>query len=61
MLDFDLAELYEVPAKALNQAVKRNSQRFPEDFMFTSDYNVFSVVSVLASPINSLETNIIDF
>jgi hypothetical protein len=34
MLDFDLAELYEVPTKALNQAVKRNSQRFPSDFMF---------------------------
>jgi hypothetical protein len=29
-----LAELYAVPTKALNQAVKRNSERFPEDFMF---------------------------
>ncbi len=34
MLDSDLAELYGVPTKALNQAVKRNSNRFPEDFMF---------------------------
>jgi hypothetical protein len=34
MLDFDLAELYEVQTKALNQAVKRNIDRFPEDFMF---------------------------
>jgi hypothetical protein len=34
MLDFDLAELYEVPTKALNQSVKRNIQRFPLDFMF---------------------------
>ncbi|MFM8471771.1 MAG: ORF6N domain-containing protein [Limisphaerales bacterium] len=34
MLDFHLAELYEVPTKALNQAVKRNIERFPEDFMF---------------------------
>lgn len=34
MLDFDLAELYEVQTKALNQAVKRNADRFPEDFMF---------------------------
>jgi hypothetical protein len=34
MLDFDLAALYEVPTKALNQAVKRNAERFPEDFMF---------------------------
>ena len=34
MLDRDLAYLYGVETKALNQAVKRNLQRFPEDFMF---------------------------
>ena len=34
MFDVDLAKLYGVTTKALNQAVKRNSQRFPEDFMF---------------------------
>jgi hypothetical protein len=34
MLDFDLAALYEVPTKALNQAVKRNLKRFQNDFMF---------------------------
>ena len=34
MLDYDLAALYEVPTKALNQAVKRNPKRFPSDFMF---------------------------
>ena len=34
MLDRDLAKLYRVPAKVLNQAVKRNIKRFPEDFMF---------------------------
>jgi hypothetical protein len=34
MLDSGLAALYEVPVKALNQAVKRNLDRFPEDFMF---------------------------
>jgi hypothetical protein len=34
MFDFDLAELYGVPTKALNQAVTRNAERFPEDFMF---------------------------
>lgn len=34
MLDFDLAFLYGVETKALNQAVKRNTNRFPEDFMF---------------------------
>ena len=34
MLDYDLAQLYGVPTKALNQAVTRNIQRFPADFMF---------------------------
>jgi len=34
MLDFELAELYGVPTKVLNQAVKRNIERFPADFMF---------------------------
>ncbi len=34
MLDADLAELYGVPTKVLNQAVKRNKNRFPPDFMF---------------------------
>jgi len=34
MLDFDLAKLYQVETKALNQAVKRNIKRFPPDFMF---------------------------
>ncbi len=34
MLDFDLAFLYEVETRVLNQAVKRNIDRFPRDFMF---------------------------
>lgn len=34
MLDFDLAELYEIETRVLNQAVKRNKSRFPLDFMF---------------------------
>ncbi|MDI6736002.1 MAG: ORF6N domain-containing protein [bacterium] len=34
MLDRDLAELYEVPTRRLNEQVKRNIKRFPEDFMF---------------------------
>jgi hypothetical protein len=34
MIDGDLAELYQVETKVLNQAVKRNHDRFPEDFMF---------------------------
>ena len=34
MLDRDLAEMYGVQTKVLNQAAKRNIERFPEDFMF---------------------------
>lgn len=34
MLDFDLAELYEVETRVLKQAVRRNIDRFPEDFLF---------------------------
>jgi hypothetical protein len=34
MLDADLAELYGVPTKRLNEQVKRNADRFPEDFIF---------------------------
>ncbi len=33
-MDFDLAEIYDVSTKALNQAVKRNLSRFPDDFIF---------------------------
>jgi hypothetical protein len=35
MIDADLAALYEVSTKALKQQVKRNINRFPEDFMFS--------------------------
>jgi hypothetical protein len=34
IIDADLAALYDVPTKALNQAIKRNAERFPADFMF---------------------------
>ena len=39
MLDYDLAELYEVETRVLNQAVKRNIARFPDDFMFRLKVN----------------------
>jgi hypothetical protein len=39
MLDRDLAVLYGVPAKRLNEAVKRNKKRFPSDFMFKLTWN----------------------
>ena len=34
MIDADLAEVYDVATRALNQAIKRNAERFPEDFAF---------------------------
>lgn len=34
IIDSDLADLYGVPTKRLNEQVKRNRERFPEDFMF---------------------------
>ena len=34
MIDADLAEVYDVTTKRLNEQVKRNAERFPEDFMF---------------------------
>ena len=39
MLDRDLAVLYQVPTKQLNRAVRRNMDRFPEDFMFLLNHN----------------------
>jgi len=39
MLDFELAELYDVETRVLNQAVKRNRDRFPIDFMFQLSEN----------------------
>lgn len=38
-LDFDLAELYEVETRVLNQAIKRNIESFPNDFMFRLTYD----------------------
>ena len=54
MLDFDLAQLYEVPTKVLNQAVKRNIQRFPEDFMFELTREEYS--EILRSQIVTLRS-----
>ena len=44
MFDFDLAELYEVQTKVLNQAVKRNIKRFPYDFMFRLTFDEWDSV-----------------
>ncbi|MBO4551115.1 MAG: ORF6N domain-containing protein [Bacteroidaceae bacterium] len=45
MLDFDLAELYNVETRVLNQAVKRNIERFPADFMFRLTAEEWSLIS----------------
>ena len=42
MLDFDLARLYQVETKVLNQAVERNARRFPPDFMFQLSLKEFT-------------------
>ncbi len=44
IIDSDLADLYGVAAKVLNQAVKRNIERFPEDFMFQLTEEEFAVL-----------------
>ena len=44
MLDSDLAELYGVPTKVLNQAVNRNKDRFPDDFMFRLSDEEFQIL-----------------
>ena len=46
ILDRDLAALYQVETKVLNQAVKRNIERFPEDFMFQLTHQEWMKVSV---------------
>lgn len=53
LLDADLAELYGVETKALNQAVKRNLDRFPDDFMFqltAAEWEQMRSQSVTSSP-----------
>ena len=44
MIDSDLAALYGVEARALNQAVKRNLARFPDDFMFQLSKGEFALL-----------------
>ena len=54
MLDFDLAALYETETRILKQAVRRNIERFPEDFMFESTENeIFKLVSQIVIPSKS--------
>lgn len=53
MLDTDLAALYGVPTKVLNQAVKRNRERFPVDFMFQLTWD--EALAVRARPVTGPE------
>ena len=56
LLDFDLAALYEVETKVLNQAVKRNIKRFPKDFMFRLSIEEWESIRsqiVTGSPVQS--------
>jgi len=55
MLDRDLAELYEVEVKRLNEATKRNIKRFPADFMFQLTQNEWKI---LRSQIATAKINI---
>ena len=50
MLDFDLAEMYQVETRVLNQAVKRNIERFPKDFMFQLTLEEFVMTSRMKRP-----------
>ena len=57
MLDFDLAELYQVETKVLKQTVRRNLDRFPEDFMFelTDDEYNSLIISLRSQNVMSNE------
>ncbi|MBW2998376.1 ORF6N domain-containing protein [Candidatus Woesearchaeota archaeon] len=55
MLDSDLAYLYEVETKQMNRAVRRNIERFPEDFMFQLTEEEFLRLQYITSKENSLE------
>ena len=51
MLDEDLAEMYKVETKRLNEQVKRNINRFPKDFMFTlTSKEYINLKSQIATP-----------
>lgn len=54
MLDFDLALLYEVETRVLNQSIKRNVEKFPEDFMFRLTESEWQIL--LSSQIVMMDT-----
>ena len=59
MLDFDLAALYQVETRVLKQAVRRNLERFPEDFLFRltleeSNLLIYNGVSQIVIPLGTI-------
>ena len=58
MLDYDLAAMYGVETKVLNQAVKRNIERFPEDFMFQLTKGEWEILKCQNGTSNSLRSQI---
>jgi hypothetical protein len=58
MLDFDLAEMYEVETKNLNLAVKRNIKRFPEDFMFRLTVSEWNDMRLQIATASQLKRNV---
>ena len=58
MLDRDLAELYNVETKRLNEAVKRNIERFPEDFMFRLETEEWDCLRSQIATLNKEKRNL---
>jgi hypothetical protein len=58
MFDSDLAEVYQVTTRILNQAVKRNLQRFPEDFMFRLSAEEVADLSMRSQIVTASKRNI---
>ena len=59
MLDFDLAELYETETKVLKQAVRRNLNRFPSDFMFELTRDEYNFLKSQIVTLESLRSQIV--
>ena len=62
MLDFDLAAMYGVETRVLNQAVRRNIERFPEDFMFQltkGEWTILKSQIVISNSTDNLEDNVL--
>lgn len=58
MLDYDLATIYGVETRTLNQAVKRNMERFPQDFMFKlTEEEWFALVQKISEGVSKREAH----